>query len=163
MQFEKIADAQTICRIISAGTLAAGVFLAIHLICFKEATVSTQGTERRRLIRYCIEAIQYPNANTPLAIQGSQMLEILLQIELHSPRVASTDDKSTTINLLKMAFQNEGSSFDPLNEYGITIHSTLDKSTNELELFWPTMMGDFSLDELLPDLGWDQMNGQSYL
>lgn len=150
-----------ISRIISAATLAAGVYLAIHLICFKEATVSTQVTERRRLIRYCISAIQYPNASTPLAIQGSQMLEILLQIELHSPSLASTE-KSTVINLLKMAFRNEGPSIDPINEYGTMMPTALDSSADELGLLWPTMMGDFNLDELLPDMDWGQMDGQWY-
>ncbi|KAJ5627321.1 hypothetical protein N7528_004748 [Penicillium herquei] len=145
--------------IISAATLAAGVYLGIHLICFKEATVSTQVTERRRLIRYCIGTIQYPNASTPLAIRGSQMLEILLQIEIHSPTVASTD-KPTVINLLKMAFQNEGPSIDPINEYGTMLPTFLDSSADELGLLWPTMMGDFNLDELLPDMDWGQMDGK---
>lgn len=143
-------------RIISAATLAAGVYLTIHLICFKEATVSSQVTERRRLIRYCIDAIQYPNSSTPLAIQGSQMLEILLQIELHSPTVASTD-KGTVINLLKMAFQNERASFDPMSEYETMMPTTLDTSADDLGLLWPTMMGDYNLDQLLPDLDWGQM------
>ncbi|KAJ5701953.1 hypothetical protein N7488_009501 [Penicillium malachiteum] len=139
--------------IIPAATLAAGVYLAIHLICFKEATVSTQVTERRRLIRYCIGAIQYPNASTPLAIRGAQMLEIHLQIEIHSPSVASTN-KPTVINLLKMAFQSEGPSIDPINEYGTMMPTSLGSSADELGLLWPTMMGDFNLDELLPDMDW---------
>lgn len=137
------------------------MFLAIHLICFKEATVSTQVTERRRLIRFCIGAIQYPNAGTPLALQGSQMLEILQQIELHSPNVASTD-KMTVINLLKMAFQGEGPSFDPINEYGTMMPTNLDPSADELNLLWPPTIGDFSLDELLPDLDWGQVENLWY-
>jgi hypothetical protein len=89
------------------------------------------------------------------------MLEILLQIELHSPSVASTD-KGTVINLLKMAFQNEGPSIDPINEYGTMMPTALDSSADELGLLWPTMMCDFNLDELLPDMDCGQMDGQWY-
>lgn len=89
------------------------------------------------------------------------MLEILQQIELHSPNVASTD-KMTVINLLKMAFQGEGPSFDPINEYGTMMPTNLDPSADELNLLWPPTIGDFSLDELLPDLDWGQVENLWY-
>lgn len=90
------------------------------------------------------------------------MLEILLQIEMHSPSVAATD-KATVVNLLKMAFQDQGPSFDPINEYGAIMPTDLNPSGDELSLPWPPMIGDFNLDVLLPDLDWGQMDAEWHI
>lgn len=138
---------------VSAATLAAGVFLAVHLICFKSTLTFTEMTERRDSIRFCLEAIRYPNHATSMATHGAQALERLLQIEARSPVIDDTG-KGMLIHILKMAFQVDGSNEDPLISHGTITPISLDPSLGGVDLSWPSMVNDLGLDELLPDLDW---------
>ncbi|KAF9892291.1 hypothetical protein FE257_002068 [Aspergillus nanangensis] len=144
--------------IITASTLAAGVFLAVHLVCFKSQMALEDIAEHRRLVQLCIDALRTSHHKTGITVQGAQQLERLLAMELCHGTTVFTD-KSSIVAMLGGLAPGETvvstmSSVPPTPPSDDPVASSSHSpDLRALDGLWPEMMGDFS-DAVFPDLAW---------
>lgn len=86
------------------------------------------------------------------------MLEILLQIEMHSLSCDPTN-KGALLNRLRMAFQDEGYPFCPVDGYQSMAMTDMETSSHEMGILWPSLMDSLDIDgtcmdDLLVGMDW---------